>query len=114
MSELVRFQTASGSVVVEIGDDEPGFELVDRGSIIADTKTKLEAAFADVRAGAEAALRTFRDGSLNPDAVEVEFGMKLNAEAGAIIAKTSIEGHFHVKLIWNAAAASAAAQPDAE
>jgi hypothetical protein len=100
MSELMRFQTDSGSVVVEIGEDEPGFELVDRDSVIADTKKKLESAFADVRDGAEAALRVFRGGSLNPDAVEVEFGVKLNAEAGAIIAKTSVEGHFQVKLAW--------------
>ena len=102
MSELMRFKTASGSVVVEVGDDEPGFELVDREGVIADTKRKLEAALADVRDGAESALRAFRGGSLNPDSIDVEFGVKLNAEAGAIIAKTAVEGHFLVKLGWKA------------
>ncbi|MGX4657830.1 CU044_2847 family protein [Micromonospora sp. SCSIO 07396] len=100
MSELMRFQTDSGSVVVEVAEGEIGFELVDRDSVIADTRRKLEGAFAEVRDGAEAALRVFRDSSLNPDEVEVEFGVKLNAEAGAIIAKTSVEGHFQIKLAW--------------
>ncbi|MFE2032629.1 CU044_2847 family protein [Streptomyces scopuliridis] len=43
----------------------------------------------------------FRDGSLKPDGVELEFGVKLMAEAGAVIAKTSAEGHMTVKLSWN-------------
>jgi hypothetical protein len=101
MSELMRFQTDSGSVVVEVADGEAGFELVSRDGVIADTKRKLETALADARDGAEAALLAFRDGRLNPDGIEVEFGVKLNAEAGAIIAKTSVEGHFQVKLTWN-------------
>ncbi|WP_304364726.1 CU044_2847 family protein, partial [Streptomyces viridosporus] len=47
------------------------------------------------------ALRVFRDGSLKPDTVELEFGVKLTAEAGAIIAKGSAEGHLVVKLSWS-------------
>jgi hypothetical protein len=41
---------------------------------------------------------------LSPDGVEIEFGVKLAGEAGAIIAKTSGEGHFTVKLSWTAKA----------
>jgi hypothetical protein len=113
MSELMRFHTSSGSVVVEVDDNEPGFDLVDRDSVITDTKRKVEAAFADVRDGAEAAIRAFRGGALNPDSVEVEFGLKLNAEAGAVIAKTSIEGHFQIRLTWNGPAAEMGPQSDA-
>lgn len=43
----------------------------------------------------------FRDGSLRPDSVEIEFGVKLTAEAGALIAKSSVEGHLVVKLSWS-------------
>lgn len=100
MSELVRFETASGSVVVEVAEGEPGFELVARDGIVADARQKLENALRDVQDAAESTLRVFREGRLRPDGIEVEFGVRLNAEAGAIIAKTAIEGHFTVKLCW--------------
>ena len=35
-----------------------------------------------------------------PDAVELEFGVKLTAETGAIIAKGAAEGHLVVRLSW--------------
>jgi Trypsin-co-occurring domain 1 len=37
-----------------------------------------------------------------PDDLEVEFGVRLNAEAGAVIAKTQAEGHLKVELAWRA------------
>ena len=36
-----------------------------------------------------------------PDEVEIEFGVKLNAEAGALIARTGTEGHFQVTVRWS-------------
>ena len=36
------------------------------------------------------------------DDLEVESGVRLNAEAGAVIAKTQAEGHLKVKLAWKA------------
>ena len=39
------------------------------------------------------ALKTFRAEVLDPDGIEVEFGVKFNAEAGAVIANTSAGGH---------------------
>jgi hypothetical protein len=35
-----------------------------------------------------------------PNEVEVEFGLKLDAEAGALIAKAGIEASVNVKLTW--------------
>ena len=52
------------------------------------------------------ALRVFRDGSLRPDGVEIEFGVKLSAETGAIIAKGTAEGHLVVRLTWSPSAAA--------
>ena len=37
---------------------------------------------------------------------EIEFGVKLNAAAGAVIAKTSAEGHLTVKLTWSRSAST--------
>jgi Trypsin-co-occurring domain 1 len=101
MTELMRIATEGDQfVVVEVDDTEPGFELATREGAIIYAKQKFEDALKDVRGSAELALRVFADGTLNPDGVEVEFGVRLNAEAGAVIAKTSVEGHLAIKLIW--------------
>ncbi|TDC51011.1 hypothetical protein E1281_21180 [Actinomadura sp. KC345] len=101
MNELVRWQTENGTVVVETDDREPGFQSVSRaGEMIHDAAGRFEDAFQNVRDAAEAALASLRGGALDPDAVELEFGVKLNAAAGAVIAKTSVEGHLKVKLTW--------------
>jgi hypothetical protein len=38
--------------------------------------------------------------ALAPDQSEIEFGIKLSAEAGVVVAKTAVEGHFNIKLTW--------------
>lgn len=40
--------------------------------------------------------------ALSPAAVEIEFGLKLSAQAGVVLAATGVEGHFNVKLTWPA------------
>jgi hypothetical protein len=100
--ELLRWQTDHGPVVVEVDDEDAGFESIARapGEVVHDVKGRFEDALASVRGAAESALSTFRDGALRPDEVAIEFGVKLNAAAGAVIAKTSVEGHLVVKLKW--------------
>jgi hypothetical protein len=39
----------------------------------------------------------------------VEFGIRLNAAAGAVIARTQAEGHLQVKLTWTSPGPGAAA-----
>ncbi len=103
LDELVRWKTADGAVVVEVDSREPGFQSISRspGELIHDAKGRFEDALDNVRDAAVAALKTFRDEVLDPDGVEIEFGVKFNAEAGAVIAKTSAEGHLSVKLTWS-------------
>jgi hypothetical protein len=43
-----------------------------------------------------------------PDEVEIKFGVKLDAEVGALIARTGVQGQFEVKLTWRAPAAAQA------
>lgn len=101
MNELVRWETSSGTVVVEMDDREPGFDSVSRGDgILHEAGAKFEDALHSVRDAAESALATLRSGELKPDVLELEFGVKLNAEAGAVIAKTSVEGQLKVKMTW--------------
>lgn len=109
MSEYTEFVTADGAVVrVERQSppavEEPyGMRPVGRGSVAAGAERAsetFEQALAGVRAAAGSALAVFRDGSLAPDQVEIEFGVKLTGEAGALIAKTSAEAHLIVRLGW--------------
>ncbi|MFD7705771.1 CU044_2847 family protein [Streptomyces sp. NPDC059785] len=101
MDGLVEFETDDGAVIaVEAADDGAGSRLVARDDGTVRATRTFEGALDPVRAAAESALRVFRDGSLKPDAVEIEFGVKLSAEAGALIARSTVEGHLVVKLSW--------------
>ncbi|MEU3616617.1 CU044_2847 family protein [Streptomyces sp. NPDC006872] len=103
MEELVEFRTDSGAVVAveAVTQARPGSRLVARGDGTVQAARTFESALDGVRAAAESALRVFRDGALKPDGVEIEFGVKLSAETGAIIAKGTAEGHLVVKLTWS-------------
>lgn len=71
---LVEFRTGDGAVVaVEAVEERSGSRLVSRGDGAARAAHTFEGALDGVRAAAEAALRVFRDGSLRPDGVEIEF-----------------------------------------
>ncbi|MER6666263.1 CU044_2847 family protein [Amycolatopsis japonica] len=101
MNDLARFPLeGGGSVIVEI-DPVPGTARVSRrDDLIEDTKGSFEAALANVKDAAAAALDAFRSMTRGPDEVELKFGVKLTAQAGAVIAKTGLEGNFEVKLKW--------------
>ncbi|MFF7854075.1 CU044_2847 family protein [Streptomyces sp. NPDC007904] len=102
MDGLMQFTTEDGATVVVEGiEDESGARLVSRGGGPAQAARTFEGSLEGVRAAAESALRVFRDGTLQPDTVELEFGVRLTAEAGAVIAKGSAEGHLVVKLSWS-------------
>ncbi|WP_184760752.1 CU044_2847 family protein [Streptomyces griseoloalbus] len=102
MDGLMQFTTEDGAaVVVEGVEDESGARLVSRGNGPAQAARTFESSLEGVRAAAESALRVFRDGALRPDTVELEFGVKLTAEAGAVIARGTAEGHLVVKLSWS-------------
>jgi len=59
---------------------------------------RLTEALGSVRDAARASMEVLQ--TLSPGQLELEFGVKLAGEAGAIIAKTAAEGHFIVKLTW--------------
>jgi hypothetical protein len=103
VTELVRWETDEGPVVVEVDTRDPGFTSVSRrpDREIIDVQGHFEDALTGVRDAAVSALRTFRDKTLDPHEVSLEFGVKLNASAGAVIAKTAAEGHLTVKLTWS-------------
>lgn len=113
MGALMEFRTDEGAqVTVEVERHAPGAKLVRRGdNSVAQAARTFDDALDGIRAAAESALHVFRDGRLRPDTVELEFGVKLTAEAGAVIAKTAVEGHLVVKLSWAPGARRQEADP---
>ena len=100
MTELVRFGLEDGaSVLVETDDASSGLERVSRTNDgVVEAGRRLTEALASVREAARESIAVLR--ALSPDECELEFGVKLAGEAGAVIARTSAEGHFTVKLSW--------------
>jgi hypothetical protein len=102
MSELLRWQTENGPVVIEVDSEDPGMASISRlGDVITDVGERFEGALDKVRGAAFSALNAFRDKSLAPNEIFLEFGVKFNVEAGAVIAKTSADGNFTVRLTWS-------------
>ncbi|HEY9799692.1 MAG TPA: CU044_2847 family protein [Leptolyngbyaceae cyanobacterium] len=60
----------------------------------------LDKAMLTIRQMAKKTMDTIDTLSNKPSEVELEFGIKLNTEAGAIIAKTAGEASLKVKLLW--------------
>ncbi|MEU7578922.1 CU044_2847 family protein [Streptomyces sp. NPDC041068] len=115
MDGLVEFTTDDGArVVVADVDEGSGSRLVSRGDEPALAARTFEASLDGARAAAESALRVFREGSLRPDSVEIEFGVRMSAEAGAVIVKGQAEGHLVVRLSWSPGGSAASADRQAQ
>lgn len=100
MTELVRFELAGGGSVVAEMDESRGVSRAGLQSVLETAKGTLEGALTEVRDAAAAALAQFQDMAPKPDEVEIKFGVRLDAQAGAIIARTGMRGHFEVKVKW--------------
>ncbi len=104
MKQLVDFSLMDGgSVLVEVDEPQPegGIVPAARSSdIFAKTGRCFDAALEKVRPAAEALMSQLQGMSRTPDKIEVEFGIKLNADAGAFIASTGAEANFKVTLMW--------------
>ncbi len=102
MKRLVEFELDDSTVFVEVEDmEESDARRVGRSGH--DKPDKAETRFTDaiarVRPAAEAVLNSFREMN-TPDEIELEFGLKFNAKAGAVLASVDSESTFRVSLKW--------------
>jgi hypothetical protein len=107
MAELAQFPLAGGGVLVVETDSPDAARRVMRGATseaVATAVDTFEAAMAKVRYAAEGILHQLTSLTQPPDEVAVEFGVKLNVETGAIIAKSSAEANFKINLTWKRSA----------
>ena len=102
-SELMSMQADDGSVVlIEIDAPDSGFGEVSFDGAVFKARESLEESLTGVRAMALKALDAFRAADHGPDTVELEFGVKFKAEAGAaVFARTASEGHMVVRMSWS-------------
>lgn len=100
--QLVEFRLEDGGyVIVEVDEQRGGVKPASPKDKITEAEITFEEALDKVRPAAEAIIRKLRTGiSIPPDEVEVEFGLKLNAKAGAYIAQAGIEANYKVTLKW--------------
>lgn len=108
MKRLVEFPLQDGAaVLVEI--DEPDARTFRGGRLDenADRAQKtFEASLDRIKPAATALVERLRSLTQPPQTVEVSFGVKFSAEAGAFIASAGTEATFTVKLTWTSAQAS--------
>ncbi|MEU6812586.1 CU044_2847 family protein [Streptomyces sp. NPDC046831] len=91
-------------VVMEVEPAASGIVRAARPGEVAGTAARtLAESFDQVRAAAATLLDRLTTFPSPPSTVEVELGVKINAEAGAVIAKTAAEGNFTVRLTWQRA-----------
>ncbi|MBT2565332.1 hypothetical protein J7I84_02265 [Arthrobacter sp. ISL-85] len=104
MTEVLRYEVGSGTVLVEAADNTYGVDHPARNEQgILDTGRRLEDALASVRPAARAALEAMAE--LIPEQIQIEFGVKLAGDAGAVIAKSSSDAHFVLRMSWTPMAA---------
>ncbi|MFI1340129.1 CU044_2847 family protein [Streptomyces sp. NPDC020777] len=72
----------------------------------------LAESFDQVRAAAALLMDRMTTMPSSPTTVEVGLGVRINAEAGAIIAKTAAKGNLTVRLTWEREARGEQAEPD--
>jgi hypothetical protein len=88
-----------GMVLVEAPSVDDGPVKAGRiGDVIHELPLTLQAALEPVTETARVVLEQLR--RAKPTQVEVEFGVDLSAQAGAVITKSEIASHLVVKLLW--------------
>ena len=102
MKQLIEFETDNDPIFVEvdISDHRNGEKKCGRTSREAKSEKKFQNALSVVKPVAESIVEKFNNLSITPEEIGVEFGIKMNAKAGAIIATSGIEANFKVTLKW--------------
>lgn len=99
-SRYLRFSSAGGTVVIESSEDVPGAGPVSQQDIIEDTGKRLETALEQVGLILQPLREQLKKQLNDAEQVTVEFGLKVTAGAGLIVAKSELEGNFKIGVVW--------------
>jgi len=103
MKRLIEFPLEDGgSILVEVDELEGGVvrAATRPGEVVEKAKQSFEAALDKIKPAAAAIVAKLRGLSDPPDEMEVEFGLKMSAKAGAMVAAAGTEANYKVTLKW--------------
>ncbi|MEI8131903.1 MAG: CU044_2847 family protein [Leptolinea sp.] len=104
MKRLIEFPLEDGgTILVEVDEFESEFGSVPvarEDEIVVKANQTFEHALETIQPVARTVVKKFRIMPDTPDEVQVAFGVKLSAEAGALIASTGVEANFTITLKW--------------
>lgn len=103
MKRLIEFPLEDGTtMLVEIDEpDQGGLVKASRSDdVITKAQQTLEKSLEKVKPAAQLVIQKLRELHETPDEVQVSFGLKLSAEAGAVLASGSVEANYTVTLKW--------------
>jgi hypothetical protein len=107
VTQLVEFPLEDGStLLVEVDEMTPRGGTLRSGQASATVEratATLNQALASVKPAAEGIISVLRSLTIPPTEIGVEFGLKLSAQAGAILAAASIDANYKVTLTWKRA-----------
>lgn len=103
MKRLVEFPLEDGaSMLVEVEEPEQGGVVKASRSdgVIDKAHQTLEKSLEKVKPAAQVVIQKLRELHEVPDEIQVSFGLKLSAEAGAVLTSGGIEANYTVTLKW--------------
>ncbi|MCK4856620.1 MAG: hypothetical protein KAT58_01495 [candidate division Zixibacteria bacterium] len=105
MKQLIEFPLEDGStILVEVDEPESAggtARVARRGDkIVEKANQSFETALDKVKPTANAVIAKLRGLYDPPDEISVEFGIKLSAETGVVLAAAGMEANFKVTLKW--------------
>jgi hypothetical protein len=105
VKRLIEFPLESGGyVLVEVTESEASDSLGRIGredELLQKSQQTFEAALDGIKPIASTLINKLRSLNQPADEVQVKFGLKMSAEAGAVIASASIEGNYEITLKWS-------------
>ncbi len=107
MKHLIEFGLEDGSTILVEVEETDGAGVVPAGrggKVVQRARQSFEAALDKLRPAAQALIGKLRSLHDPPDEIEIEFGLKMNAEAGVLIAAGNAEANYKVTLTWKRSA----------
>ncbi len=98
MKQLVRFQVDNQTIVTEVELPEAGLERMAREDQVVDATMTFDEALNQVIPVVKKIIDRLR--GLAPNEGNVQFGIKLSGQIGAVLASAQAEGNFQVTLSW--------------
>jgi hypothetical protein len=103
VAHIVEFTLEGGGTIpVEVDESVSGgvVRSARPGEVVGQASESLGEALDRAMPAAQALIAKLQTLGSRPDEIEIQFGLKLSGELGAILARTGAEGNFSVKLSW--------------